>query len=123
MATKTKLDDQTDPTDDDPEDALEQALMAIHGIADVLSAVGQCRDIVMPTNGLSYLGGELLRAYEEAQEAFERIGYAKREPRSAVWPENMRSPNARDDARLLRAAADKLEAEAGDNNDGGSSAA
>ena len=70
---------QPDTDDDDPEDALEQALMAIHGIADVLSAVGQCRDIVMPTNGLSYLGGELERAYEEAQEAFGQICYAKRE--------------------------------------------
>ena len=49
-------------------------------------------------------------------------GYAKREPRSAVWPENMRSPNARDDARLLRAAADKLEALAGDGDDGDSAA-
>ena len=66
----------------DAKRALEQALLAIHGIADVLNAVGQCRDIVMPTNGLSYLGSELLSAYEEAQEAFERIGYAKREAQS-----------------------------------------
>jgi hypothetical protein len=66
----------------DAKRALEQALIAIHGIADVLNAVGQCRDIVMPTNGLSYLGSELLRAYEEAQEAFERIGYAARKAQS-----------------------------------------
>jgi hypothetical protein len=32
--------------------------VAIHGIADVLNAVGQCRDIVMPANGLSYLGSD-----------------------------------------------------------------
>jgi hypothetical protein len=51
----------------DAKRALEQALLAIHGIADVLNAVGQCRDIVMPTNGLSYLGSELQRAYEEAR--------------------------------------------------------
>jgi hypothetical protein len=67
---------------DDAKRALEQALLAIHGIADVLNAVGQCRDIVMPTNGLSYLGGELQSAYEEAQEAFGRICYGKREPQS-----------------------------------------
>src|SRR3982074_687796 len=73
--------------DDDPKDALEQALLAIHGIAHVLNAVSQCRDIVMPTNGLSYLGGDLQSAYEKAREAFEQSSYPTREPRPAVWPE------------------------------------
>jgi hypothetical protein len=67
----------TDTSEHDPTDALETALMAIHGIADVLNAVGQCRDIVMPANGLSYLGSELEKAYEEAQEALTRICHAR----------------------------------------------
>ena len=111
----------------DAKRALEQALLAIHGIADVLNAVGQCRDIVMPTNGLSYLGGELERAYEEAQEAFGQICYAKRdeyktegETRAA---EAMAAPPP--DAgtrRALRKLVDRWDAEAGDNDDGGSAA-
>jgi hypothetical protein len=63
-----------------PETTLEDALVAIHGIADVLSAIGQCCDIVMPANGLSYLGSELEKAFEAAQKAFEQTYYAKQEP-------------------------------------------
>ena len=102
----------------DAKRALEQALLAIHGIADVLSAVGQCRDIVMPTNGLSYLGGELQRAYEEAQEAFERIGWAKQEPQPRAAEAMAAPPPDAGTRRALRKLVDKWDAEAGGDGDG-----
>jgi transcriptional regulator with XRE-family HTH domain len=45
----------------DPKDVLERALMAIHGIADVLNAVGQCRDIVMRRTGCHISGANSKR--------------------------------------------------------------
>jgi hypothetical protein len=108
---------QPDTDDDDPNDALEQALIAIHGIADVLNAVGQCRDIVMPTNGLSYLGSELQRAYEEAQEAFERIGWAKQEPQPRAAEAMAAPPPDAGTRRALRKLVDKWDAEAGGDGD------
>jgi len=44
------------------------------------------------------------------------------EQRAAACAENMRRLYARDDARLFRKLADKLEAQAGDGDDGGSAA-
>jgi hypothetical protein len=67
----------TDPGLNEAHSTLEHALMVIHGIADVLGAIGQCRDTVIPPNGISYLGGELEDAYEEASGAFGRICRAK----------------------------------------------
>ena len=66
-----------DPGLDEARNTLEEALMDIHGIADVLVAVGQCHDIVIPPNGISWLGSALEDAYEEAQEAMARICYPK----------------------------------------------
>ena len=44
------------------------------------------------------------------------------EQRAAAYAENTRRLHARDDARLFRKLADKLEAQAGDGDDGGSAA-
>ena len=108
-----------DPVDCDAQSELEDALTQIFGVAEVLKAVGVKDEVA------SYLGGQLEEHYDTALDAFNRIfrlDQYRTEGETRAAEAMAAPPPDAGTRRALRQLVDKWDAEAGDNDDGGSAA-
>jgi len=108
-----------DPVDCDAQSELEDALTQIFGVAEVLKAVGVKDEVA------SYLGGQLEEHYDAALDAFSRIfklDEYRTEGETRAAEAMAAPPPDAGTRRALRKLVDKWDAEAGDNDDGGSAA-
>src|SRR3982074_3364570 len=108
-----------DPTDAEAQGDLEYALHDICGVAKVLMELSHNNDVA------GYLGGQLKQHYDTALDAFRRAckldQYRTEGETRAAEAMAARPPDA-GTRRALRKLVDKWDAEAGDNDDGGSAA-
>ena len=108
-----------DPVDCDAQSDLEYALVDISGVAKVLMGLSHDNDVA------GYLGGQLKQHYDTALDAFRRackLDQYRTEGETSAAEATAAPPPDAGTRRALRKLVDKWDAEAGDNDDGGSAA-